>query len=93
MHSPLYRKTKEHYEKRVFYFIFFSTKMLKRLNSSQWRHRTTLPEPFFFFFTFLSIETPKCIQSILYEETKGNYEKCVMSVFEFLRYQKAKKRE
>ncbi len=32
------------------FFFFLCRKMLKRMNSTQWRHRTTLPEAIFFFF-------------------------------------------
>ncbi len=77
----------------LFFFIYKNAKTREQHSMETEQHYQKRFFLFIFFFTLLGIETPKCIQSILYEETKGNYEKCVMSVFEFLRYQKAKKRE
>ncbi len=85
--STLYGKTKEHYEKDVFW-VFLSYLRTKRVNTYKTPFMNIITKKLIFlvFLSLLRRKTPKCTQSTLYQTNEKKLRKrCIMSVLGLLR--------
>ncbi len=75
-------KTKRYYKKRVLQVHYVDTKAVKCVNSTLYggteKKKKTAENLILSVFTLLFTKTQKCMESILYEERKGHYEKHIL---------------
>ncbi len=83
MQNTLIGERKQYYRKRGLYELltFSGNKMLKYANGTPYIETYLYQKRILCIFTMIGTKTPKCMQRISYEETKGHNQKGVFSVF------------